>query len=351
MEAGMHKREQRVLIPAQVKIGVRVSLVAIACALASACGVLTTAPQAPVEQPVLSEIPPVNVRRLALPPEAISSAPANTEPLAPVAVVLSSDIFAYSGVAERLFELLDDQPIALFTLDANTGAADPYEAAMAAEINALEPRATVAIGLPAALFASRSVESPVVFCQVFNYAEYPELANAVAAVSVLPSFERQLHFWKGVDSSLTSVGAIFGPGHEALLTDSRRAAESEGLEFEHRVSQSDQETVYLFKRLAADIDGFWLVPDNRILSLSAINEVMEYAAEHEIPVVVSVPELLQFGALMSLAPSPAQVADTVFEVLRSLLFSAASSFMLVAPDSFEVEFNPIVAARFGLGVD
>ena len=85
--------------------------------------------------------------------------------------------------------------------------------------------------------------------------------------------------------------------------------------------------------------------------MSAIEELMSYASARRLPVVVSTPELLRFGALMSLKPSPVHVADTVFSVLGSLHNYAAQGFELVTPQSFDVDVNRGVASRLGIGVD
>jgi len=123
------------------------------------------------------------------------------------------------------------------------------------------------------------------------------------------------------------------------------------LDFRHRVSQSDQETIYLFKRLAAQIDGFWLIPDNRILSLSAIREILSYATERNVRVVVSNPGLLKFGALMSLSLSPTQIAEAVYDIVGALPVGSERRFEVFAPTRFDVEINPGVAKQFNLEFD
>ncbi len=279
-------------------------------------------------------------------PEPVHEAPEVV--IAPVAIVVSSRLPAYQDVADSLVSMLGTQEHLLAVLEDDT---DESSAQLAAELNAAGPRVVVAIGLDAALLAREHVDAPLVFCQVFNYADYPELEQATAGVSMLAAFDQQLAFWKPVDESLGAVGTIVGPGHEALIEDSRAAAAAHGISLEARVSSSDRETVYQFKRLAADIDGFWLIPDNRILSLNAIEELMSYAAGRRLPVVVSTPELLRFGAVMSFKPSPSHVADTVYSVLDRLQSYVSRGFEIVTPKAFDVDVNRGVAARLGIGVD
>jgi ABC-type uncharacterized transport system substrate-binding protein len=309
----------------------------------AACSAFSPAPETPAEQPELSAIPPIGIERMALPqPERRVTRPA----AGPVAILVSRDIDSYVGVAESLTSLLGADDPLVFLLDDAGGTPE-----LAAEIAAQRPRAAIAIGLPAALFASEQIGAPVIFCQVFNYAEHPSLLKTRGGVSVLPAFSAQLDVWRTASPKLSSVGAIVGPGHDELLEDSRTAAERAGLTFSSRISRSDQETVYQFKRLASEIDGFWLVPDNRILSISAIREMLEYALGHDVEVVVSTPELLSFGALMSFAPSVVNVADAVYGLLSSVLKDAAGGFEFVAPTQFDVQINPDVAERFGIGMN
>jgi ABC-type uncharacterized transport system substrate-binding protein len=294
---------------------------------------------AAVVTPQLDRLPPVIVEPVPAPPEPAS---------APVAILVSSQLPDYQDVANSLVGMLAADEYLLRVLSD----ADPAEnARVATELSAAAPSVVVAIGLDAALFAREGIDAPLVFCQVFNYSDYPELQQAAAGVSMLAAFDEQLAFWKAVDDSLGAVGTIVGPGHESLIEASKGAAAAQGITLEARVSGSDRETVYQFKRLAAEIDGFWLIPDNRILSLSAIEELMSYAAARRVPVVVSTPELLRFGALMSLKPSPVHIADAVYSVLARLQSFVAGGFELVTPQAFDVDVNPGVAARLGIGVD
>jgi len=284
-----------------------------------------------------------------LPPRVIEQPPVDPQPApAPVAIIVSSQLPAYQDVAHSLADMLAPDEYLMRVLDP---ADESLNSELVSSVNAANPRVVVAIGLDAALLAREGVDAPLVFCQVFNYADYPELEQATAGVSMLAAFDEQLAFWKAIDESLGTVGTIVGHGHEELIAESAAAAAAQGITLDARVSDSDRETVYQFKRLAAEIDGFWLIPDNRILSLSAIEELMRYAAARRLPVVVSTPELLRFGALMSLKPSPAHVANTVYSVLDRLQSYVADGFEIVTPRSFEVDVNPGVATRLGIGVD
>ena len=339
--------------PTGMRIGV--VLFAAACILLGACSALpVTSPEAearpaiePVPIPLVARIVPPAPRPVSAPVTPQRPAPVTPEPPTRIGLLVSSDLPAYSGVASRLAELLGPDRVDIRILDEFSGTRE--ELADAILISA--PSSVVAIGLDAALFAASELDLPIVFCQVLNYAEHESLRHAAAGVSALPSISQQFRYWKNVDAKLRRVGTIAGPGHEDLLAEASAAADEQNLDFRHRISQSDQETIYLFKRLATQIDGFWLIPDNRILSLNAIREILSYAAEREIRVVVSNPGLLKFGALMSLSLTPVQIADAVFNVIEALASGEQQPFEVFRPTRFDVEINPAVAERFGIDFD
>src|SRR5690606_34293741 len=107
---------------------------------------------------------------------------------------------------------------------------------------------------------------PIVFCQVVNYRELLQGHEPIWGVHAIPPLALQLQAWQSVDASLRRVGLIVGDAHPQWLEDAREAADRSGIEIRTEVSSSDRETLYLFKRLAPQIDGFWLLPDNAILS-------------------------------------------------------------------------------------
>ena len=317
-------------------------------ALRAFCGALmlwltgcVAVPEEPAHEPLVHITAPAHERLEFPAPE-----PEPALPQAPVAIVVSGDLPAYTDVADRLVSLLGHEASVVHVLGA-----DGQTDAASIPAGAPTPRAVVAIGLEAALYSRTNIDAPLIFCQVLNYADHPELTQATAAVSMLAAFDQQLEFWKAIDDSLEVVGTIVGPGHDTLIADAQAAAGSRGMTLAARFSDSDRETVWQFKRLSSQIDGFWLIPDNRVLSISAIEELMAYAAARRLPVMVSSPDLLRFGALMSLAPTPAQVADSVFSVLDRLPTYQSGVLELVSPDAFQVDVNRAVATRLGLRID
>jgi len=229
-----------------------------------------------------------------------------------VAVVLSSRAPAFESVALALAGEVEDAEIYDLS-DRSLSVRDAFEA-----IHASGASAVVAIGLRAATYARDFTELPVVFAQVFNAADAGLYRDRMRGVSVLPPLERQLAAWRELNPELGSVGAIVGDGHQILLDEAQAAADSHGMQFVYRLARSDRETLYHFTRMVPAIDGFWLFPDNRVLSANVLREMLAYARRHDVQVAVFNESLLELGASLSATPPPDDVAAAVSEVLLEL---------------------------------
>ena len=118
--------------------------------------------------------------------------------------------------------------------------------------------------------------------------------------------------------TLSVIGVIIGEGHDDLITEAQLAAQKHGVELRIRISSSDQETLYLFRRMVQDIDGFWLFPDNRVLSPRVLRDMLAQANRHHVPVAVSHEAMLSMGAAISVSSVAADIASTIVDVLRRI---------------------------------
>ena len=172
----------------------------------------------------------------------------------------------------------------------------------------------IAIGLAATREAILRSPVPVVFCQVFNIAASLDTRVPVRGVASTPPLEPQMAAWKQLNPQLQAVGAILGPGHEALIAEAQAATAAHGVDFHHRVVNSDRETLFTFQRMAPAIDGFWLFPDNRVLSVGMLENLFDYAARHDVDVAAFNDALLDMGAALSVTAVDADVAATTLAV-------------------------------------
>lgn len=297
---------------------------------------------APDPEPELIPPPPPIVEKEPAPqpvPEVV--VPTHFEPL--VAVVLSSDQPAYTTVSSELENVLRNYTVYNLA-DESQSVREVYQ-----RIAAEEATAVVAIGLRAAKTARSFAEVPIVFCQVFNVEEHDLVGERSKGVSSLPPLDLQMAAWKELDPKLQSVGAILGSGHEPLIAEAQNAANALGLDSRFSAATSDKETMYVFNRMASDIDGFLLFPDNRVLSRSVLNDMLSIAAKRGVQVAVFNDSLLGMGATLSTATVESDIAATIVRVLDRFEQGDADSLPDVMPLSeIRVRTNPSMARILGL---
>ncbi|MEM9208863.1 MAG: ABC transporter substrate binding protein [Pseudomonadota bacterium] len=300
-------------------------------------------PQLPPKPEPLPELPSPrpDVAAPATPAPVLDPTLVETEEPLRVSVLLSSRLPAYERIAIALRAELGQ----LDVYDMDDRSLTPRE--MHDSIRAAKTEVIVAVGYKAAVFATRIDDMPVVFSQVFNTDGLDLESSRVRGVSVLPPLDQQLEVWRTLNPNLSAVGAIVGAGHELLVEEAGRAADAHSVRFQHRVAQSDRETLYLFTRLVPEIDGFWLFPDNRILSSEILKQMLTYAARHRVQVAVFNDSLLSIGATLSTTPVDADVAATIRQVAEQLVAPEGADLPPISPLS-DIAVRVSEASRNGL---
>lgn len=273
-------------------------------------------------------------------PTAPAQAPAKTVSPPRVAIVVSMDTPAYTDVAAQLEHRLGKRATR-YLLDGTTRVTLERSA----------PEQIVAIGLEAALLAKAMAlrDTTVVFCQVFNHVEHDLVAPQQRGVAVFPSFHKTFATWRALAPALREVLVFTGPGFERVLTHAAAAASQHGILLTHRSVSSDKEFLYQYKRLSGQADGLWLLPDNRILSRAAIQELMSFSLRNGKQVAVFSEQLLRLGGLFSATSSPAEIAAKVVQRLDAS-GSRSDDAGLLFLEQAVVRINPVIAQRLHLTV-
>ena len=331
------------------------AFLALATVLLGGCAFVAQdiAPTAPAPAPTVavSEAPaPIEAVQAAPAPKL---APAPKQPPAPVpaaepartAILLSQDIPALSDIAVLVQQQLGAEHTSIHDL----GGSPVNTSRILAEIERTRPDRLVAIGLLAATVAQQIEDTPMIFCQVYNHRDHDLISLNSKGVSMLPPFRMQLEAWKALAPNLKSIGVLTGPDQDDLIAEMGLAAAALDIDLTVRNVQSDKETLFAFKRLTPDIQGVWLLPDNRILSPEVVREIMSYSAKHRKQVVVFGSELLGWGALMSIASDDGDIAQRVVARLENDLRDG----QLVGPDmlplgDMHTTINHEVANHLGL---
>jgi len=281
-------------------------IAAVAVVGLAGCAALTPDPEPPEPEPVIADEPPPVIDE----PE---PAKVPEPPRMPsVAIVLTSSRPAYADVASELATRFGDYDI----YDLSDRSQPPISVLRV--INDSASGAVIAIGLRAAQSSVAMAEVPVVFSQVFNHQDHDLVTAQSRGVAAIAPLDAQLAAWKKIDPELVRVGAIIGDGHDNLLAEAKLAAERHGIDLRIRVAHSDQETMYLFRRMVRDVDGFWLFPDNRVLSARVLREMIDEANRLRVPVAVPNDSMLTMGGTISLSTVAADIADTIVSVIRRI---------------------------------
>ncbi|MDH5621368.1 MAG: hypothetical protein OEY74_04745 [Gammaproteobacteria bacterium] len=267
----------------------------------------------PVAEPVVEPVVEIETPELPAPvePEPAAKLPEPPRP-PPVAIVLTSRLPAFQEVADALSGQLIDAKV----FDLSDESQSPV--AVLRAINDSDSGTVVAIGLRAATSSVAMSDSPVIFAQVFNYQDHGLLTEKSRGIAPLAPLDAQLAAWIKLDPSIERVGIIIGEGHEALIDEAQMAADKHNITLHVRVARSDQETLYIFRRMAQNIDGFWLFPDNRILSARSLQKILETAKRGRIAVAVPNESMLDMGATIAIATQAEDIANTIARVIRKI---------------------------------
>ncbi len=297
-----------------------------------------SAPAARVEpKPQPQSTPSTQLRRAAVPPEALSD----------VALLVSDEISAYTLVSSELQKHLGRRA-KIYNFKGDPAKGGQLIAQL--QRSATEPQ-VVAIGLLAARAARALSGKQVIFCQVFDYADYGLIKPWMKGVSMLPNFGDGFRVWKELDPLLGRVALITGPNQGRLVADALAAARDQDIELVHRLVDTDKEMLYAFKNLAPEIQGLWLLPDNRVLSKGVIRSIMSHGVRQGKELMVFSPTLLGLGGLISLQGDEADVAAQVLTRLREAYGQAeVPGPDVVSLTKMRIQINAAMTKRLGLSI-
>lgn len=287
----------------------RLIALSIAVAALSACATPPTVPEPIV---VVDPVVGVDEPQPDTAPVTIEPAPEPSPVKPSVAVVLTGRNAAYEALADALSALFE--PIAIYDLsDKSQPPASAFRV-----INDGDNTAVIAVGLGAAQSAVTLSTQPVIFSYVFNHQDHELLKDHSRGVEAFAPLDMQLGAWKQAEPTLQSVAMLIGPGHSALVAEAERVAAGQNIRLSVVEASSDQEALYLFKRVARDIDGLWLLPDNRVLSARALREMLELARRRDVSVLAPTPNMLSIGATISVSPATVDVAERIHDIAEQI---------------------------------
>lgn len=226
-----------------------------------------------------------------------------------VAIVLSSESEAFASLGQQLKASLKSNGV-LYSLkgDVSRGAS------VLKQIESQKHKQVVAVGLLAAQMASTLKNTQVIFCKVFNYRDNDLIRPWMKGVSMMPPADKVFAAWKAIDPGLQEVSIVTGLDQSEFIASVRLAAKKQGISLTHKVVRNDNEFSFASKALQSNAQ--WLVPDNRVLSRSALLDVMNHGVKRGRQIFAFDPDLLKLGALASVQAVDKDIAKQVMSKLR-----------------------------------
>lgn len=175
----------------------------------------------------------------------------------------------------------------------------------------------VAIGRRAALLAKKIKNKSVIYSRVYNVSSVGLTGERFSGVSVVPDPESVLWTVRSLNPSIKSLGVVTGPGLDQIIARIKYAAANKKIRLIHRVVKTDKEFLYVANQISKDVDAYWLLPDERILSGVAIETFMSRTVKQGKQVIVFTVNLLKLGALVSVEPNQDAVADLLHNMVLS----------------------------------
>lgn len=267
-------------------------------------------------------------------------------PAPSVYIIISQELAPYTEVAEQIEKRLG-RPVHRYNLPQSKGERDK----LLRQISAEKRAEVVNIGLNAALFSQSLTRQNQVFCQVFNYTEYGLTSARRKGVSMLPSVDKTLMIWKELSPAIKDVAVISGPGLDEVLQQAVDVAAKRGVVLHPVTVANDKEYLYAYKKLAEKVQGYWLLPDNRVLSVRTLKDVMNFSVRNGKQVAVFNKELLRLGGLFSVSSSYSDIADKVIQRLdMAANREDVPGVDLLPLDKAELKINPVMVQRLGLNI-
>ena len=168
---------------------------------------------------------------------------------------------------------------------------------------------------------------------------------------MMPSLRKTFVTWRALAPKISDVGVISGPGFDDLIQAAKAEAKNHGINLHHVVVNSDKEYLYAHKQMAGKVQGYWLLPDNRVLSGLVLRDVMTFSVRNSKQVAVFNDELLKLGGLFSATANSQDIALQVQERLEQAQYNdTLPGPDIVYPDKLNLRINAVMAQRLNLAI-
>jgi ABC-type uncharacterized transport system substrate-binding protein len=202
-------------------------------------------------------------------------------------------------------------------------------------------RYVAAIGEFATKQALKLEGKHIAFAEVFTF-DNTMLEKGMVGVSMLPNPDKLFLAWKTINPELESVAILTGPDCEDQIKLIRESAKRYKIQLVHREVNNDKEMLYQGEKLIASVQGYWMLPDHRVLSRRAMKDFMSLSLKKSKQVVVFNRQLLDYGGLIYIEATPEDIGTKLAEQLNN------SEEGLVFTSQVNMLVNPVIAEKLSL---
>lgn len=263
------------------------------------------------------------------------------EPLK-VAILLSNDSIAYRSVANMIMARSSHKYTVLILGNDNA------DKKLIKTISSADHDYVIALGLEAAKQAIKLSHKKIIFSQVFNFYDHDLVKPHVKAVSIFPSAEDLFTNWKKLSPALKQVAVITGTGFEDYIENAKKIAATSGVQLIHMVAMNDKQFLYMVKNRTLQVQGYWLLPDNRILSGRVLKEFLGFSSRSGKQVAVFSPDLLSYGGLLAVEPSKQGIARSIIKRIDEFKNNNLPGAAIHGAEENSIYINSLVASQLGL---
>lgn len=215
-----------------------------------------------------------------------------------------------------------------------------------------------AIATPTAQTAAQAItDTPVVFMAVTDpeAAELVESAEEpggnVTGMSDLNPVREQIELLTQVDPDVQRVGIVYSSGEAnsaVQVEEAQQAADEFGLEIQEAAVTNSSEVTQGLQSL--DVDAIYVPTDNQVVS--ALETVLQYGADEQIPVVAAEGDSVERGAVATVGLDYHQhgrmAGEMALEVLQNGADPATMPVGYVQPEDTQLFVNPQAAETMGV---
>jgi len=271
----------------------------------------------------------------------------------PVAILLSDSEAAYSQPLTAFSEEIG-RPVVVFNLH---GAIEK-DPQLKSRLFAAKPAMIFALGAKAAfvakLWTADHQDIPVIFAMVLNWQHYnlldqPNLTGIASEMAPGTQFVNMTMF----SPKIKKIGVVFSDYSSHFVAEAKRAADLLGLQLVNIPIQHPEEFGRAFKKLAPEIDAFWVLSDPVVYTLENVDWLEDRCVKERLLCMGQSANIVKLGMVLAVNPDPINIGSQAASMAKNILDGRLKpqDIGVMDPLGTKIFVNLKTAGRIGLEVD